>query len=81
MCIERYKNKNRYWRKKVQYEQRKEVADNRLRISGRFISRKDKEAMDTLLGEVGVKEVFEKKHNLDVQKLQHKVKLPILKGI
>ena len=38
--IERYKNKKRNWQKKIAYDCRKRVADTRLRIKGRFISKK-----------------------------------------
>lgn len=40
--IERYKNKKRNWAKKIAYDCRKRVADTRLRIKGRFISKKVK---------------------------------------
>jgi hypothetical protein len=40
--IERYKNKKRNWAKKISYDCRKRVADTRLRIKGRFISKKVK---------------------------------------
>lgn len=38
--IEKYKNKKRSWAKKISYDCRKRVADTRLRIKGRFISKK-----------------------------------------
>lgn len=38
--IEKYKNKKRNWMKKISYNCRKRVADSRLRIKGRFISKK-----------------------------------------
>lgn len=38
--IEKYKNKKRNWKKKISYDCRKKVADARLRIKGRFISKK-----------------------------------------
>lgn len=40
--VQRYlaKRKNRIWGKKVSYDCRKRVADSRLRIKGRFITRK-----------------------------------------
>lgn len=66
LCIERYKNKTRSWKKKVNYDQRKLVADNRLRIQGRFISKKDHKTIDQLLGQEGVNDVFVHKKNLDV---------------
>lgn len=39
--VERYlkKRKNRNWNKKISYKCRKEVADSRLRVKGRFITR------------------------------------------
>lgn len=39
--IERYKNKRRNWIRKISYDCRKRVADSRLRVKGRFISKKD----------------------------------------
>lgn len=38
--IEKYKNKKRIWAKKISYDCRKRVADTRLRVKGRFISKK-----------------------------------------
>lgn len=38
--IEKYKSKKRNWKKKISYDCRKKVADTRLRIKGRFISKK-----------------------------------------
>jgi hypothetical protein len=46
--IEKYKNKKRNWLKKVSYNCRKRLADTRLRIKGRFISKKDSERLVTL---------------------------------
>ncbi|KAL4434698.1 hypothetical protein ABPG74_017118 [Tetrahymena malaccensis] len=43
--IERYKNKRRNWIRKISYDCRKRVADSRLRIKGRFISKKDSEKL------------------------------------
>lgn len=40
--IEKYKNKKRNWKKKISYDCRKKVADARMRIKGRFISKKVK---------------------------------------
>ena len=40
--IEKYKAKKRNWAKKISYDCRKRVADTRLRIKGRFISKKVK---------------------------------------
>ena len=37
--IEKYKNKKRNWARKISYDCRKRVADIRLRIKGRFISK------------------------------------------
>ena len=39
--VERYlrKRKNRNWNKKISYKCRKEVADSRLRVKGRFVTR------------------------------------------
>jgi CCT motif len=43
--IERYKNKRRNWIRKISYDCRKRVADSRLRVKGRFISKKDSEIL------------------------------------
>lgn len=43
--IERYKNKRRNWIRKISYDCRKRVADARLRVKGRFISKKDCEKL------------------------------------
>ena len=48
--IERYKNKKRNWIRKIAYDCRKRVADSRLRIKGRFISKKDSEKIQKLVG-------------------------------
>jgi len=40
--IQKYKNKKRVWEKKISYDCRKKVADSRMRIKGRFISKKVK---------------------------------------
>lgn len=45
--IERYKNKRRNWIRKISYDCRKRVADSRLRVKGRFISKKDTQTVKT----------------------------------
>jgi hypothetical protein len=37
--ILKYKNKSRNWKRNIAYDCRKDVADRRLRIKGRFISK------------------------------------------
>eukprot|EP00941_MAST-03F_sp_MAST-3F-sp1_P001297 g1297.t1 len=56
--IERYldKRKRRVWTKRTQYRSRKKVADGRLRIKGRFVSKKIESQMMLLAnGNVGGK--------------------------
>jgi hypothetical protein len=74
MSIQRYKSKRRTWGKKVAYECRKKVADDRLRVKGRFISKEDHENIVTLLP-TDPKSVFDGKNNLDLRKFQSKFKL------
>jgi len=49
--IERFneKRKHRVWTKKVKYDVRKNFADSRLRIKGRFVKKEDEEIMRVLL--------------------------------
>lgn len=51
--IERYKAKKRNWKKKVAYTCRKQVAEKRLRIKGRFLSKEDSERLVNLYGQEG----------------------------
>ncbi len=53
MKIQRYKNKKRIWNHPVSYSCRKRVADNRLRIKGRFISKKDTDQINALINSNG----------------------------
>jgi hypothetical protein len=43
--VQRYleKRKRRSWKKRIAYECRKRVADNRIRVKGRFVSKKSLE--------------------------------------
>ncbi len=83
--IERYKNKKRNWQKKIAYDCRKRVADTRLRIKGRFISKKvtlptinlplniyskDSEKIQQLVGKQ--EEAFNDKKNLNLEYLTNK---------
>lgn len=45
------KRKNRVWTKKVKYDVRKNFADSRIRIKGRFVKKEDEEKMRLELGE------------------------------
>jgi hypothetical protein len=52
------------------------VADNRLRIKGRFISKQDQKNISDLLNQKSsIEEVFDKKKNLDLRKFQQTIKL------
>jgi hypothetical protein len=68
--IERYKNKKRNWAKKISYDCRKRVADTRLRIKGRFISKKDSEKIQQLVGKQ--EDAFNEKKNLNLDYLTTK---------
>lgn len=69
--IERYKKKKRNWMKKISYDCRKNVADSRLRIKGRFISKVDSEKITKLMG--GRKdEAFNEKNNLKMDYISTK---------
>jgi hypothetical protein len=68
--IERYKNKKRNWEKKIAYECRRRVANTRLRIKGRFISKKDCEKIWEFVGEQG--EAFNDKKNLNLDYITSK---------
>ncbi|CAI5743004.1 unnamed protein product [Peronospora destructor] len=50
-CIERFleKRKRRVWAKKVDYDVRKNFANSRLRIKGRFVKKEDEELLCQLL--------------------------------
>lgn len=54
------------------YECRKKVADDRLRVKGRFISKEDQDNIAKL---VPPEVVFDEKKNLDLKKFQRKLKL------
>jgi hypothetical protein len=49
--IERFleKRRNRVWTKKVKYDVRKNFADSRIRVKGRFIRKQDEEVLNTLV--------------------------------
>ncbi|EAS07630.1 CCT motif protein (macronuclear) [Tetrahymena thermophila SB210] len=71
--IEKYKNKRRNWLRKISYDCRKKVADSRLRIKGRFISKKDTEKIKELIGDN--QEAFNAKKNLRLDFMNSKMKL------
>lgn len=43
------KRRNRVWTKKVKYDVRKNFADSRIRVKGRFIRKQDEEVLNTLV--------------------------------
>ncbi|KRW99733.1 hypothetical protein PPERSA_07810 [Pseudocohnilembus persalinus] len=60
--IQKYKNKKRNWQRTVSYDCRKRVADNRLRVKGRFISKKiNKKIKSNKFNFRDVKQFFELK--------------------
>jgi len=69
--IERYKNKRRNWLRKISYDCRKKVADSRLRIKGRFISKKDTLKIKELVGENH--DAFNEKKNLRLDFMSSKM--------
>jgi hypothetical protein len=69
--IEKYKNKKRNWAKKISYDCRKIVADTRLRIKGRFISKKDTEKIYKLV-DGKQEEAFNEKKNLNLDYITNK---------
>lgn len=54
------------------YECRKKVAEDRLRVKGRFISKEDQTNIAKLVHE-DHKSVFDQKNNLDLKKIQSKL--------
>jgi len=72
--IERYKRKKRNWQKKISYDCRKRVADTRLRIKGRFISKKDTEKIYKLV-EGKPEEAFNERKNLNLDYIATKFNL------
>ena len=71
--IEKYKNKRRNWRRKISYDCRKKVADQRLRIKGRFISKKDTEKINEIIGS-SHSEAFNSKKNLRLDFMDNKMR-------
>eukprot|EP01017_Pseudomicrothorax_dubius_P030863 TRINITY_DN3880_c0_g1_i2.p2 TRINITY_DN3880_c0_g1~~TRINITY_DN3880_c0_g1_i2.p2 ORF type:complete len:265 (-),score=52.16 TRINITY_DN3880_c0_g1_i2:65-859(-) len=72
--IERYKQKRRIWLKKIAYDCRKRVADSRMRIKGRFISKKETENIEKIFGNEADK-LYNDKKNLKLDVVTNKLKL------
>ncbi|KAM3146207.1 hypothetical protein pb186bvf_001552 [Paramecium bursaria] len=75
MKIQRYKNKKRVWDKKISYTLRKQVAERRPRIKGRFISHEDKNQINHLITKGDSQLYFDQKQNLDVEKFHKSTNL------
>lgn len=77
MCIQRYKNKRRNWAKLVSYDCRKKIAENRVRIGGRFIPKEVENNITEIMKAKSSnrEEIYDDKNNLDLQKLQKTIKL------
>ena len=52
MCGNRWKEKRkrRVWAKNVKYDVRKNFADSRLRVKGRFVKKEDEQLLRELIG-------------------------------
>lgn len=81
--IERYKAKKRNWRKKVAYVCRKKVAEKRLRIKGRFLSKEDSKRLVALYGDDAhlhldeVDKFVDTHNNLNIERLPTEVFLKV----
>lgn len=76
MRIQRYKSKKRNWDRQVSYRGRSKVAETRLRIKGRFISKEDQKSINKLLNYSGKQEdFFDQKKNLDIEKFDQRTHL------
>ncbi|CAD8044296.1 unnamed protein product [Paramecium primaurelia] len=73
--IQRYKNKRRNWDRKISYQARSQVAEQRLRIKGRFISKQDQQSIKKLINHKKQEEFYDQKHNLNISKFQQHTKL------
>lgn len=69
--IEKYKKKRRNWFRRISYDCRKQVADSRLRIKGRFISKKDTQTIKEFLGDNN--DAFNNKKNLNLDFINRKM--------
>ncbi|CAD8076962.1 unnamed protein product [Paramecium sonneborni] len=73
--IQRYKNKRRNWERKISYSGRSQVAEQRLRIKGRFISKEDQQSIKKLICNKQQEDFYDKKHNLNIEKFHQHTKL------
>ncbi|KAM3142378.1 hypothetical protein pb186bvf_005535 [Paramecium bursaria] len=72
LSIQRYKQKKHNWAKKIQYLVRKQVADTRLRVGGKFVSIEQEKLILETQKVLGFKKVTTKKQNVRIHGIDNK---------